>query len=241
MPIFDDTQSLKKLEETKIREAEDLAQILSGKYGIPYVDLSTISINTDALRLIEEKVARDAQIAGFQMTGKKISVIIFSPNNPTLNEVLNDLKNRGYIPTLFMGSQVSLERAWGRYKEISLAAETKAGLVDISPELLASVILKTKTVGDVKDQIKELTTGNKSQGVSRILEIVIAGALATKASDIHLEPQEEFVRLRYRLDGMLHDIDFFDHHIYKLIVSRIKLISALKLNVKKSSQQKIEI
>ncbi|HRY62331.1 MAG TPA: GspE/PulE family protein [Candidatus Paceibacterota bacterium] len=236
MPTFDDTQSLKKLEETKIREAEDLAQILSGKYGIPYLDLSTVSINTDALRLIEESVAKEAKIAGFQMTGKKVSILVFSPNNPALDEALNDLKERGYSPVLYMGSERSLERAWGRYKEISQAVETKAGLVDISPELLAEVLAKTKAVADVKNQIKELTAGNKSQGVSRILEIVIAGALATKASDIHLEPQEEFVRLRYRLDGMLHDVDFFDHNVYKLIVSRIKLISALKLNVKKSSQ-----
>lgn len=236
MPTFDDTQSQKKLEESKIREAEDLAQILSGKYGIPYIDLSTISINTDALRLIEEETAKKGQMAGFQMTGKKVSIALFSPNNSTLNHVLNDLKERGYTTVLFMASDKSLNRAWERYKEISQAVETKAGLVDISKELLAEVLSKTKTVADVKNQIKELSSNNKSQGVSRILEIVIAGAMATKASDIHLEPQEEFVRLRYRLDGMLHDVDFFEHHIYKLIVSRIKLISSLKLNVKKSSQ-----
>lgn len=236
MPTFDDTQGLKKLEESKIREAEDLAQILSGRYGIPYVDLSTVSINTDALRLVDESVSREAQMAGFQITGKKVNFIVFSPNNPTLNGVLNDLKERGYIVTLFMGSERSLERAWGRYKEISKSVETKAGLVDISKELLTDILSKTKTVEDVKNQMKELSADNKSQGVSRILEIIIAGALATKASDIHFEPQEESVRLRYRLDGMLHDVDFFEHHIYKLIVSRIKLISALKLNVKQSSQ-----
>lgn len=236
MPEFDDTQSTKKLEETKIREAEDLAQILSGRYGIPYIDLSTLSINTDALRLIEEKTAKEAQIAGYQITGKKVSLVIFSPNNPKTNEVVNDLKNRGYSPVLFMGSERSLERAWERYKEVSKAVVTKAGLIDISQDLLSEVISKTKNVSDIKDQIKEITAGNKSQGVSRILEIVLAGAMATGASDIHLEPQEEFVRLRYRLDGMLHDVDFFEHGVYKLIISRIKLISALKLNVKHGAQ-----
>ncbi len=236
MSDFDDIQGQKKLEDIKIREAEELAQILSGRYSIPYVDLSSISINTDALRIIEEPIARDSKIAGFQMTGKKISLAVLSPANPKVDTVLNNVRERGFEPVLFISSEKSLERAWERYSEISKAAETKAGLIDVSKELLTEILEKTKGVEDIKKQIEELTKDNKTQGVSRILEIIIAGALATKASDIHMEPQEESVRLRYRLDGILHDIDFFSHHVYKLIVSRIKLISALKLNVKKSSQ-----
>ena len=236
MSDFQDTQSQKKLDDLKIKEAEDLARILSGRYGIPYIDLSTISINTDALRLIEEPIARDSKVAGFQMTGKKISIALLSPANPKIEPILNNLKDRGYTPVPFITSERSLERAWERYAEISKATVTKAGLVDISKELLSEVLEKTKSVEDVKKQIEELTKDNKSQGVSRILEIIIAGALATKASDIHMEPQEEEVRLRYRLDGILHDIDLFSHTVYKLIVSRIKLISALKLNVKNASQ-----
>ncbi len=232
----DNDLQVKKLQDIKEREAEDLAKILSARYKLPYIDMSTVSINTDALKLVEEKVAREAKIAGFQMTGKKVSFVILTPNNPNLETVLNNLKGRGFIPNLFMGSEKSLEKAWERYHEISKAAETKAGLVDISPELLTEVLSKTKGVEDIKAQIQELTTNNKSQGVSRILEIIIAGSLATGASDIHMEPQEDVVRLRYRLDGILHDIDFFSHTVYKMIVSRIKLISALKLNIKKSSQ-----
>lgn len=236
MSDFQDAQSQKKLDAFKIQEAEDLAQILSSKYGIPYIDLNTISINTDALRLIDEPVARDSKIAAFQMTGKKVSLAILSPANPKVEPVLNFLKERDYIPVPYLASERSLERAWSRYGEISKATASKAGLVDISKELLAEILHETKGVEDVKRQIKELTKDNKTQGVSRILEIIIAGALATKASDIHIEPQEEQVRLRYRLDGILHDVDLFSHTVYKLIVSRIKLISALKLNIKNASQ-----
>jgi type II secretory ATPase GspE/PulE/Tfp pilus assembly ATPase PilB-like protein len=71
----------------------------------------------------------------------------------------------------------------------------------------------------------------KSFRISKILEIIIAGALSTKASDIHLEPEEAYVRLRYRLDGVLTDILSFDLDTYKLLLSRVKLISNLKLNV----------
>ncbi|MEI6296774.1 MAG: GspE/PulE family protein [bacterium] len=236
MTTFDDTQNQKKIDDLKIQEAEDLARILSSRYSIPYVDMMNISINTDALKLIDESVAKEAKIAGFQLTGKKLSVVILTPSNPKLDQVLNDLKERGYTITLNIGSERGLEKSWARYAEISKSVETKAGLVDISKELLTEILSRTKDVKDVQVQIKELTENNKTQGVSRILEIVLGGALATSASDIHMEPQEESVRLRYRLDGILHDIDFLSNNVYKLIVSRIKLISALKLNMKKGAQ-----
>jgi len=236
MSDFDESKNQKKLDEFRLQEAEELSRVLSQKYNLPYMDLSIRSINTDALRLIDEKTAREANMAAFHLVGKKVSLIILSPANEKVSPVLNDLKSRGLIPEVFMGSEKSLERAWERYQEISKAVETKAGLVDISPELLSELLSSTKDISDIKKQIKEIAENNKSQGVSRILEIVLAGALATSASDIHMEPQEESVRLRFRLDGILHDVDFFGANIYKLIVSRIKLISALKLNVKKSSQ-----
>ena len=69
-----------------------------------------------------------------------------------------------------------------------------------------------------------------------MLEILLAGAIATSASDIHLEPEEESVRLRFRLDGVLNDITFFDNKLYTQLLSRIKLVSGLKLNIKHTAQ-----
>jgi type II secretory ATPase GspE/PulE/Tfp pilus assembly ATPase PilB-like protein len=69
-----------------------------------------------------------------------------------------------------------------------------------------------------------------------MLEATLAGALSLGASDIHIEPQEKTIRLRYRLDGVLHDILDFDAQTFSLILSRIKLLSGLKLNVKAAGQ-----
>ena len=68
------------------------------------------------------------------------------------------------------------------------------------------------------------------------METAIAGALAVGASDIHIEPEETYVRLRYRLDGVLSEIIRFDTDTYNLLLSRIKLLSGMKLNLKKQSQ-----
>jgi type II secretory ATPase GspE/PulE/Tfp pilus assembly ATPase PilB-like protein len=68
------------------------------------------------------------------------------------------------------------------------------------------------------------------------LETIVAGALAVDASDVHLEPEEGYVLLRYRLDGVLQELTRFDAETYALLLSRIKLISGMKLNIKKDSQ-----
>src|SRR3990167_3499864 len=76
----------------------------------------------------------------------------------------------------------------------------------------------------------------KAYRISKILEILLAGSIALKASDVHLEPEETGVRLRYRLDGVLTDILHFDSETFELLLSRVKLISELKLNVKDRAQ-----
>ncbi len=81
-----------------------------------------------------------------------------------------------------------------------------------------------KNLSDLKDRISKTAT-------TEILEIIFAGALKTEASDIHFEPQEKGVRLRFRTDGVLQDMAEFDKAAYGPVLSRIKLMAGLKLNV----------
>lgn len=225
-----------KLDELRRQEAEELAKILSKKYNLPYIDLSTLSINTDALRLISEEDSRNSGMTAFKLVGKKAYILILSPNNKNYEGVLAKLREKGYTTEIYMGSMNSLERAWERYKEISYSMETKAGLIGVSEEQMNIFLEKTKSIDDVKRLIEETIQNNKSQGVSKILEIIIAGAITVGASDIHIEAQEKETRLRFRLDGVLQDISVFSQAINKLILSRLKLISGLKLNIKSEAQ-----
>jgi type II secretory ATPase GspE/PulE/Tfp pilus assembly ATPase PilB-like protein len=77
--------------------------------------------------------------------------------------------------------------------------------------------------------VTEILEENKIHKISRLLEIILAGAIAIKASDIHIEPEKERGRLRLRLDGVLQDVNFFGTDIYRLLNSRIKLLSGMKL------------
>ena len=76
MVQFADTEQQKHIEFFKRREEEELAQMLSQKYGVEYVDLSLVAVNTEALRLIEEKEARDAEAAVFGKIGKRLSLAV---------------------------------------------------------------------------------------------------------------------------------------------------------------------
>jgi type II secretory ATPase GspE/PulE/Tfp pilus assembly ATPase PilB-like protein len=236
MVDFDEDKANKRIEDLHKKEEEDLAQMLSEKYGVEYLDLSRISIETDALRLIPEPDARAAKIAIFDAVGRKLKVAVLSPENDATKVALEDLGRRNYQTTLYMVSKNSLERAWARYREISFASETKAGVLDISSEEIEGFVSKVRSLADVQKLIEDVLSQNKSYRISRILEIVIAGALSMKASDVHVEPEEKYTRLRYRLDGVLTDIVHFDQETFQLLLSRIKLLSRLKLNLKNAAQ-----
>ena len=224
------------MEEFRKKEEEDLAELLSGRYGIPYINLATVPINTDALRLIPEAVARDSKAAAFDAVGKKLKVVILSPKNEKTSLLLKKLGEDGYDATPYAGSTASLDKALSRYKELSYSAENKTMSLEISNEQLEDFLKKVASLDDVKKMSEELLLDKKTYNTSKILEVIVAGALAAEASDIHIEPEESYVRLRYRLDGVLTDILNFNQITFNLILSRIKLISGLKLNVKNEAQ-----
>lgn len=236
MITFNDDQQQKQIDILRKEEEEELLQMLSKRYELPYVDLSNVAVETEALRLIPDEEARASGAAAFKSVGKKVNIAILSPNNPHLNEVLESLTRRGFSHTLYLASHSSIERAWSRYKDLSYAAETKAGVLDLAHESLEELTHAIKTKADVKRIVDELLLDQKSHKVSKMFEIILAGAISTGASDIHIEPEETQVRLRYRLDGVLHDVVFFSFETNKLLNSRIKLTSGMKLTVNKAAQ-----
>jgi len=225
-----------QIDEMKKREAEELAKLLAGRYNIPYLDLTTVAINTDALRQIDEAQARETNTAAFRLTGKLISVAVLSPKSDMVPSIVDGLVRKGYKPELFMVSKVSLERAWALYKEVSRATETKAGMIDIVSTELEELVQKLRDVQGVKEMIENTLKGSVGHGTSRVLEVILAGAIAIGASDVHFEPAQDNTRLRLRIDGVLQNVAELAPSSYHLIVSRIKLISALKLNVRETPQ-----
>jgi len=107
--------------------------------------------------------------------------------------------------------------------------ETKKllGAVTISPKIIDEVEAQVKDTGGFKKKIQEYLTEN----ITELLDIILYGAIILDTSDVHIEPQEDEARLRIRLDGILQDVVFFDYNAYHHLLSRLKLLSKLKLNI----------
>ena len=236
MVTFDEEKQNERVRLLREKDEENLAATLAERHGVPYIDLSAHPINLDALRVMKEAEAREAGVAVFNATDKKIDIAVLSPQNEKALVVIEDLKQRGYLPEIFMASHQSLEKVWERYKDLSYSFETKSGALDISNEEIVEITRKVHSLEDIKSMIESVLSLKRAYRISKILEIILAGAISLKASDIHLEPEDESLRLRYRLDGVLTDILHFDKETYELLLSRIKLVSELKLNLKEKAQ-----
>ncbi len=234
--IFDEDKQNQKLNQMRLEEEERLMKMLSEKYDIPYIDLTTIAVNTDALRLVEQPDAEKAECAVFNIIGTKVFLALYNPNNEYAHEVAEGLKRKGYLITFYLASRVSLKKAWALYKDLSFAVETEAGSLDISNEEIEDLIKKTKSLVDVQIFIKQALEEKKNHRLSKLLAVIMAGGLATKASDVHIEAEEGFSRLRYRLDGVLVEVIQFNIETYHSLLSRLKLLSGLKLNIKENAQ-----
>ena len=98
------------------------------------------------------------------------------------------------------------------------------GEIKISPPLL-NITQKIKNVSDFKERIGEFL----EKSVTELSEVILGGAINLEASDIHIEPREEESKIRVRIDGLLQDVTVFGREIYERILSRIKLLSGMKL------------
>ena len=231
MPHFDDEQQADKIMSFKHQEASELAKILSMRYGLPYVDLGTVIVDQGAVRLVPEEAARKAEIVVYAINKHMLSAAVMTPNNPNIAGVVESLKQAGYTVELSITSHFALERAWETYKELSHArAETK-GVISISDDTMAKYVDIIKSLTDIRALIEDAAATGDIHSISRVVEIILGGAVATGVSDIHIEPEEHVVRIRFRLDGVLQDIADIKHDDYKKILSRIKLLAGVKLNV----------
>ncbi|TSC95802.1 MAG: Uncharacterized protein Athens071426_505 [Parcubacteria group bacterium Athens0714_26] len=211
------------------------AQRVADKTGFFYLNLATLPIETEALDLIEEEKAREIKIAIIEKKGNNVVVAALNPEDAKTKSEIKEIESKGYKSKIFVVSLVSLERAWDFYKYLVKKTTSLTGRIDVDRKQMEDLEKRLTQLEKVREEINNFDF--RKFPTSQVLEIILAGALANRASDVHFEPDEKSVKLRYRVDGNLNDVmDDLSTLIYAHLTSRIKLLSNLKINVRDEAQ-----
>ncbi len=200
----------------------------AGELGIPYINIGVTPINPDLLRMIPPETAKKALIMPFFKVGKKVRVAVVDPNNPETKIVIKQLTDAGYELSFHLVSDDGIMEAMKLYETEQYKIK-KVITTTLSEEKIKAYEQEIQQLADLKNKLKTI---NSEEGVY----LISVGALKTGASDIHFEPEENTVRVRFRIDGVLHTIFEIDKAVYTNLVNQIKYQCKMKLNINNEPQ-----
>jgi type IV pilus assembly protein PilB len=207
------------LQKKVVNEAK-LLEIKSAALGVPLVDLTSLQIPQDVLNLVPEPIAHRHQVISFAKTKEELSLAMTDPEDIQTKEFIQ--KKTGLKIKAFLVGKTSLDFGLSKYHS-SLEKEIKH-LFTPSAKPLSSA---PEGESNVDDALKKMA---EEVPVIRVVDTLLEYAVFEKASDIHIEPQESSVVVRYRIDGVLHDVMTLPKVIQAAIVARIKVLSNLKID-----------
>jgi len=213
-----------KMVEIGIKDQERAVQRHADELRLGYINLKGFPIAPEILVMIQEGVARDLKVIAFFREGNEVRIGAVDPAN---DQVINFMENLtadakvSIVPYLI--SEHSFDLAVKLYAAVPKIKKFTAG-VQISPEDIINFKQNLKTIHDIDEKLKEVS-------LTQVITLLIAGAIISRSSDIHIEAEEKEVMIRYRIDGVLHEIAHLPVEDWKKIISRIKLLAHLKLNI----------
>ena len=210
--------------ERKLLEKNNLDKLKAYILGMPFVDLSATKIDREVLELIPENLARRNNIVPFRRQGKQLEVAMLDPGDlQTLDFIRKRLQSFKILPRLT--DRPSIKNVLAQYSQ-SLEAEF-AELT--GGETSGEMQLVSDDLGD-GEGADELRKAAEDLPVVRIVDTLLKHAILQRTSDIHIEPYEKEIIVRYRIDGILRDTMTLPREIHDGIVARIKVLANLKLD-----------
>lgn len=211
------------LAEMEIIDVEDLVKLRAKAAGLPYKNLLGEKIEPSVLNAIPVGVSENYRIICFNKTGKKIQVGLVDPDDFKAIEAVTFLAKKDDLRAEFyLISELSFNTAIKQYK--TLSEEITTALKHKESEDAEAEKKKKEEEGGKFDEI------TKSAPVAKIVSVIIYHAVEGKASDIHIEPLPKETRVRYRIDGILKTSLVLPKNVHSAIVSRIKVLTSLKLD-----------
>lgn len=225
----EELETKRRLEDVLIRRGfvseEMIAKAKAYVLGIPFVDLTNQKVESEVLKIIPEPIAKNSNIVAFRKTGADLEVAMLDPNDLQTIDFIKKKAELNILPRLT--SRQSLEAVIRQYQR-SLEDEFNNIIKSESSEVLKVVELASKD-GKIKSDA-ELQRVAEELPVVKIVDTLIRHAVLEGASDVHIEPEEKDVVVRYRIDGILKDVMTLPKAVHDGIVARIKVLSSLKLD-----------
>jgi len=219
-----------KMSDINLKRKEEEAAAIAAQIRVGYMDLQGFPILTDAIRTIPKDQALAEQVVCFLRTADQIRLGFTAGDR--LNEIrilADDLHNKTNANVQFYFiSEHSFQLAVKFYDLLPIKKEIKSG-VEITQEDI------TKYQQELKD-FKDLDAKIKTVNLSDVVTMILATAMKTGASDVHIEAGEHAVMVRFRIDGMLHDVAEMPSENWNKLIARLKLIAHLKLNITTTPQ-----
>jgi len=215
----------KKIEDIFVSEGliskEQLIKLKAYILGIPFVDLEKIKIDTEVLKIIPEPIARTHNIISFRKTGKDLEVAMLNPEDLITIDFIKKKADLRILPRL-----TTPESIQNVLKQYAKTLEAEFG------DLIKKEVGEIRTIKDEEmiAEKEELESLAEELPVIRIVDTLLRHAILQRASDIHIEPLEKEVIVRYRIDGILRDAMILPRQSASGIVARIKVLSDLKLD-----------
>lgn len=206
-------------------EPDDILAFKSEIYNIPFVVLAGRGISPEILTYIPEQVARKYKLIPFDIDKKrgKISVAMTDPLDLALIEFLEQKSGKSIGP-FFAQEKDILQKIEEEYSQ-GLAVEVSEAL----KETTDNQQVKTVDVNNLSKVIREAP-------IAKIVSTILGYAVKSRASDIHIEPHELKTRIRYRIDGILHEKLILPKSVHDAVISRIKILSNMKIDEKRIPQ-----
>ena len=207
---------------------ETVTKALAKSHRMEYVDLSKVEIPERVIELMPEAVARENNVIPLDETERGIKVLMSDPEDVDTVEKLRFILNRDITVALATKAAITLgiNRNYGQVEGESADS--------ILQEFTDTAIDFTETVDDDSEAGGEAE--DSSAPIVRLVQLMINEAVQLRASDIHVEPFEDRVRIRYRIDGVLHERDSLPKRQLGAIISRIKILADIDIAEKRREQ-----
>jgi len=198
----------------------ELTHFLSTQYGIPTVDLQEEEVDEEIIKLIPEDVARKYHVMPISRTGSTLVIAMADPSNIF---AIDDIKFlTGYNVEPLVASDEAIKKAIDDYYDSS-----DYGLEGVFTDFEDEDIDVVQEEDEI--DVSDLKKATEEAPVVRLVNFILTDAIKKGASDIHIEPYEKLFRVRYRIDGVLHEVMKPPIKLKNAIASRIKIMSQLNI------------